>query len=378
MKPAVLLVDDEPAILDGLARHLRGEFDLCLASSGGKALDAMRTSSFAVVVSDLQMPGLDGIGVLSHAQDLVPDAVRVLLTGRADVESATKAVNLGQVFRFLVKPVPAKDLGTILRSAVRQHQSQAVERDVLEQTLRGSVQILLDTLALANPVAFARATRVQRLVIDILDVLEVTDRWHIEVAAALIHVGAVTLPVAVAEKMHAGIDLRPDEAALADQLPTIADRLLESIPRLDPVRAIIRCQGRAIDDGSHFAGQYSNAPFGARVLHVALDTDAICAAGTPLAKAVEILEARPSGYDGAVLRALHLVVARQPQAVRLIGVAELVQHMVVTEDVVDSAGRLLVGAGQRVSESLIDRVRNFHDTIGVSEPLHVFDAPTNP
>jgi response regulator RpfG family c-di-GMP phosphodiesterase len=375
VKPAVLLVDDEPAVLDGFARHLRGDFDLTVAPSGRAALEALQEGSFAVVVSDLRMPGLDGVSVLSHAQDISPDTVRILLTGQADLEAATRAVNLGQVFRILTKPVPASDLAVVLRTAVRQHQLQTAERDILEQTLRGAVQTLLDTLALANPMAFARATRVQRLVIEMLEVLEITDRWQIEVAAALSQLGAVTLPAAVAEKLHAGVALWPEESALVERLPALADRLLENIPRLETVRAIVRLQNQRFDGQATFLGGPSGQeiPFGARVLKVALDADTILAGGASLSTAVEQLESRLGAYDGAVLRALRLLVPKESSTSPAIeiGVPELMEGMLLVEDVVDGTGRLLVGSGQLVTESLIERVRNFDRTIGVSQPLHV-------
>jgi hypothetical protein len=311
--------------------------------------------------------------VLSHAQDISPDTVRILLTGHADLEAATRAVNLGQVFRILTKPVPVSDLAIVLRSAVRQHQLQTAEREILEQTLRGAVQTLLDTLALANPMAFARATRVQRLVLEMLDVLEITDRWHIEVAAALSQLGAVTLPAAVAEKLHAGMALWPEEAALVERLPAIADRLLENIPRLEAVRAIVQLQDQRFDGQATVLGGPSgqDIPFGARVLKVALDVDTIQAGGASLSTAVEQLESRTGAYDGAVLRALRTLATKESSPALEIGVPELMEGMLLVEDVVDGAGRLLVGSGQLVTESLIERVRNFDRTIGVSQPLHV-------
>ena len=377
MKPSVLLVDDDPAVLSSLARHLRDDFTVSFADSGRAAIDALRNGSFAVIVSDLRMPGIDGVEVLSHAQDLAPDTVRILLTGHADMDAATRAVNLGQVFRFLTKPVPAKDIATVLRTAVRQHALHTAERELLERTLHGSVQTLLDTLALANPHAFARAARVRKLVVEMLDVLEITNRWHIEVAAGLAHLGAVTLPSRTAERLHSGMPLDHDEAEAVAKLPALASRLLENIPRLEAVRTIVALQDRRFDGAPHADGpKAQDIPFGARMLKVALDTDALLVTGMSLARIVDVLELRSGAYDSAVLRALHLLVALEPVKTREITVEELRNDMVLVEDVLDDAGILLVGSGQRVTESLIERVRNFHRTGGVAQPLHVQDPPT--
>src|SRR5512141_2774337 len=107
-KPSVLCVDDERIVLEGLALHLRRRFDVTMAESGAEGLDAIRGSGkFAVVLSDMRMPGMRGAEFLAQVRQLSPETVRVLLTGYADLESAIAAVNEGQIFRFLNKPCPA-------------------------------------------------------------------------------------------------------------------------------------------------------------------------------------------------------------------------------------------------------------------------------
>lgn len=373
MRPSVLLVDDEPAVLDGLVRNLRGDFELSTAVSGRAALDALRDGSFAVVVSDLRMPGMDGVTVLSYAQDLAPDSVRILLTGQADVEAASRAVNLGQIFRFLTKPISAKDLVTILRSAVRQHQLQTAERELLESTLQGAIQTLLDTLALANPLAFARATRIQRLVARILDVLEIDERWQIEVAAGLSQLGAITLPLTVAEKLHVGAPLQPGEHEFVERLPHLGEQLLKNIPRLEDIRAIIRLQDQRYDGKGpdEFGPAGQDIPFGARILKVALLADRLTAGGASLSTVRAELAADAHAYDPVLLRAIDLLLEDREQGVRAVTPAELSEGMILVKDIVDSERRLLVGAGQEISRNLIERVRNFDRTTGVVQPIYV-------
>jgi DNA-binding NtrC family response regulator len=98
--PRVLCVDDEPHVLEGLRDSLRRSFDVSVAdsSSAGLALLEKDPDSYAVVVSDMRMPGMSGAAFLSQAKRVAPNAVRVLLTGHADVEAAISAVNDGQLF----------------------------------------------------------------------------------------------------------------------------------------------------------------------------------------------------------------------------------------------------------------------------------------
>ncbi|MCG8587939.1 MAG: response regulator, partial [Proteobacteria bacterium] len=176
--PKVLCVDDERRVLEGIRRHLRKEFDLTLAPGAEKGLDAVRDQGpFEVVISDLQMPGMDGIEMLSRMQELAPLTVRVLLTGNANVDSAVSAVNEGNIFRFLTKPCPAEKLSKTVHAAIEQHRLLTAEKVLLEQTLHGSVQMLTDVLAMADPAAFGRATRLKQLAGDLSDALGLDARW---------------------------------------------------------------------------------------------------------------------------------------------------------------------------------------------------------
>src|ERR1035441_2693555 len=123
-RPRVLCVDDEPAVLDSLRRQLYAEFAVVGAESGPEALALLRgDASFAVLVSDMRMPGMDGAAVLAQALSVRPDTVRILLTGQADMDDAIAAVNYGHVFRFLIKPCPRPVLVKALTDAVDQHRT---------------------------------------------------------------------------------------------------------------------------------------------------------------------------------------------------------------------------------------------------------------
>src|ERR1700712_1968104 len=103
-RPRILLVDDEPALLEGLERHLRKPFEVHTSTSAAQALELIALKGpFAVVVSDMRMPHVNGAVFLARVREIAPDTVRLLLTGHADTESAIAAVNEGQIFRFLTK-----------------------------------------------------------------------------------------------------------------------------------------------------------------------------------------------------------------------------------------------------------------------------------
>lgn len=101
--PTILLVDDEANILKALSRVLRF-YDLTLASSGEDALNLAKQKQFDVVISDYRMPGINGIEFLSQFMIIQPNAMKLILTGYADLESTLMAINEIGVFRFINKP----------------------------------------------------------------------------------------------------------------------------------------------------------------------------------------------------------------------------------------------------------------------------------
>ena len=88
------------------------------------------------------MPGMDGIKLLARVKNLYPDTVRIMLTGNADQETAIEAVNCGQIFRFLTKPIPPEALTNSLDLAIREYRLITAEKELLSQTLKGSVNVL--------------------------------------------------------------------------------------------------------------------------------------------------------------------------------------------------------------------------------------------
>ena len=164
MNNKILCVDDEESILRAFQLHLRKDFELHIANSGEEGLQVFDTEGgFAVVLSDMRMPGIDGAAMLAAIKERNPDVVTMLLTGHTDFESAISAVNEGNVFRMLSKPCAPEVLIQSLKAGLRQYELIEGEKILLEQTLKGAVDALSQALATAKPLFFGRAQRVRRL-----------------------------------------------------------------------------------------------------------------------------------------------------------------------------------------------------------------------
>jgi DNA-binding NtrC family response regulator len=119
IQPRILLVDDDPHILSALQRQLSRQYRVTTATNAKEAMrNIFSGEPYAVVVSDLRMPGMDGVSLLFLIRQAAPNTVRVLLTGYADVESAISAVNQGNVFRLLTKPCSSLTLMNVIRDSV--------------------------------------------------------------------------------------------------------------------------------------------------------------------------------------------------------------------------------------------------------------------
>lgn len=373
----LLLVDDEPAVVAGLRRHLHGRFIIETATSGAEALELMddRSKTFAVVVSDMQMPGMDGATLLKYARERSPSTVRVLLTGQADLNAAVAAINDGRIFRFMWKPCEPQNLLSCIQDAVLQHQLMISEKELQERTLRASIRALLDTLGLANPTGFARADRIKRRVVELATAMEASNVWQIEIASMLAQVGTVTLPQGVVERLHRGDRLIGAQQELVDQLPQTSVDVIAGIPRLQTVRDMITLQRQRYDGKGHVTVgmQGQQIPLGARVLAVATGYDPFEAQGAPAREGIAALRSDAGQYDPAIIDALEILLTRddEQRPVRKIQLAELAVGMVLAADVTTTDGVMLCGQGQEVTARVLDRLHNWS---GVVEPLAIWPA----
>jgi response regulator RpfG family c-di-GMP phosphodiesterase len=380
MKRRILFVDDDPNILSAFQRQLRKHY-LVVTSPGGKeGLEAIEGGEpFAVVVSDLRMPEMDGIQFLTRVRKIAPDSVRMMLTGNADLQAAIEAVNEGNIFRLLTKPCAQEALIASLDSGIRQYRLITAERELLERTLSGSIKVLWEVLSLVNPEAFGRASRITRYVKDIARRLQVRDLWVVETAATLSQIGYIILPEGVLKKLYDGEKLAPDEAQLFNMHPFVASDLIANIPRMETVAEIISYQEKHFDGSGIPTDSRSgeDIPLGSRIIKAVLDFDTLEANGYSKSKATLKLRSRAGWYDPKVLTAFESVLGIEAQyEVLSVRVAQLLDNMILARDVVTVDGRLLIARGHQVTRTLREHLRYFAQRPGIREPITVLAPPS--
>lgn len=373
---SILCVDDEEYVLDGLKRTLFDQYDVTIATSGAAGLQLIKEKEFSVVISDMRMPEMNGAQFLSKAKALAPDTTRMLLTGHSDLESAISAINDGNIFRFLLKPCPEEKLLVHISDAIRLYDLIKSERDLLENTLKGSIKVLSETLSIVAPTAFSRSVYIKSYVAHMAKVLNQKEVWEFEIAAMLSQVGAIILPPELLEKAFSSVPLEEDEKEIVSSIPSAGAKLVGSIPRLGNVARMINYQ-QATDD--EFEKTLTGKVLlGTRMLRIANSADRIILReGTSLKKATQVLaEVYTHSDDQALLSGLASFQIKESDSVlKEIGVSQLKVGMVLDEDVLTSSGSIVLCKGQELNSTLISRLVNFAKGAGVEEPIKVYAKP---
>jgi response regulator RpfG family c-di-GMP phosphodiesterase len=249
MNRRILFVDDEENVLRAFERNLRPHFEIATAVGPAAGLSAITGHGpYAVVISDLRMPGMDGIQFLSAVGKESPDSVRLIISGNADLQSAIAAVNEGSIFRFLTKPCRAETLRGAIDGALNQYRLVTAEREILEHTLSGTVAVLIDLLGAVSPLAFSRGARIRGYVRHLATQLDLPDLWEFDLAAMLSQIGCIGLAAPVLEKLHAGSPLTEEERTAFASHPSIGRKLLTGIPRLEEIAQIVGHQMTPYDE----------------------------------------------------------------------------------------------------------------------------------
>jgi response regulator RpfG family c-di-GMP phosphodiesterase len=167
-KPTILLVDDEESILNSLRRLLRGQpYEVLLATSGEQALDIMAKQPVDLVMSDARMPNMDGATLLAHIHQRHPDTLRILLTGYADLTMIVKAINDGQIDRYISKPWHDEELLLTLRQSLAYQRSERERLHLVQETWEQNEELRLLNATLEKHVA-SRTAELQQTA-DMLD-----------------------------------------------------------------------------------------------------------------------------------------------------------------------------------------------------------------
>ncbi len=368
MTHKILFVDDEPSVLEGYKRMLGRDVPADTAVGGAHGLAAIAESGpYAVVISDMRMPQMNGAQFLAKVKEIAPTTVRMVLTGYSDIETTMAAVNEGNIFRFLAKPCSREHLLKSIEAAFEQHRLLIAEKELLEQTLRGSVNVLAEVLSFSNPAAFGRAMRLRRIVQHIAARMSLQSVWQLEIAALLSQLGCVTLPPELINAAYAGDPLSPEDQIKFDAHPAVAWEMLSRIPRMEAIAQIILNQNNR---DPHVDARNSEEKrvieFGIQLLQVGVAFEQYLGRGINPAEAASRVRASLKGCDAAIFQYLDDLVPSTPMQARACDVSGLAVGMIIQQDICNRVGLLIVPKGHELTYRWIERLKGLSN-LGVIE-----------
>lgn len=386
MNKKVLFVDDDEKVLATFRRNLVDSYSVHTASGADEAMQTLALKRpFAAVVSDLKMPGTDGIAFLAQVRKKYPDTVRVMLTGFADLEAAVAAVNEDQVFRFLTKPCDTRRLGMTLDAAIEQYRLITSERELLQGTLRGSIKMLTEVLSMLKPEVWGAVSRVIPYVKKLSMELEDPKPWQTETAARLAHIGYIILPEKLINRIYAGRQLSMEEIETYARHPQVAANLISNIPRMGALANIITYQDKNYDgSGLPFDSlRKKDIPLGSRILKVAFDFDILLQSKNSAKKdALAEMRRRTGFYDENVLAALERVLGDEAKyRIITVPVSDLSTRMILMEDIFLTRGgkRIKVlSRGQEISDMAKEYLRKYLAQGYIGQSAKVVQPMTEP
>ncbi len=416
--PRLLFVDDEENILRALCRLLEDEeYEIATAGSGAAGLEALvGHPDTAVIVSDQRMPGMTGVEFLERSKEVAPGAVRILLTGYADINASIDAINRGGAFRYLTKPLKEGELVQTIRDAVERHGLVRKNRK-LTRIINRKNEELKQWNALLEKRVHAQTARIHDqneilsgmnerlrksfddLIVVFSGLIELHDEGEnihskvvadlagrmaaamalspgevkeVTVASLLHDIGKIGAPDVILSK--GSPRLTPEEYALYAQHPVRGQAAIDAIEELRPAGLLIRHHHERMD-GSGFPDRLRGKaiPLGARIIAVADALDRVVASNPgddalPLGLA-RVRAGLGSHFDHALFPHLESAAAGvyasarvKPLAVvRDFRLKDLEPGMVLARDVRSGTGVLLLRAGNALNEAQLMGLRRYEE-----------------
>lgn len=414
----VLCVDDEPNILSALRRLLRGagSYRMLSAPDGPSALALLEAEEVDLVLSDMQMPGMDGAELLEQVRQRWPETERLLLTGHADLRSTLAAINRGEVYRYITKPWSDEELLLTLRQAcerrqlkrdkqhleaLTQQQNRALQElnteleakvqartaelsdthEKLKRNYLNAIKAFSNLLELRGGPLAGHARKVAELARRTAKTMGLSDAQQQEVfVAGLLHdIGHIGLSDKVLTTPV--IRLPAPELALYRRHPVLGEQALLALDDMQSVASLIRWHHERFDGKGYPDGlQAAAIPRGAAILAV-VDAFEDLQSGHLNGRRMTVPEAqtqlargRGNQFDPEVLDAfLKLIGAPQPAGGPPLSLrtSALQAGMVLAKGLVSGDGVMLLAADFVLTDELIRRIRAYEARDGLTLTLRI-------
>ncbi len=413
----ILFVDDEENVLRSLKRIFLDEpFEVVTAPSGADALELLRVQRVAVIVSDQKMPGMAGSEFLAEARGIQPDAVRMILTGYADVNVAMDAINKGGAYRYITKPWNDQDLVLAVRDAAERYrlseenrrltaltiqqneelqkwgselelyvQQQTIDltnrnkelqllTERQQKTFREMITAFLGIIELRDTLLFRHSRQVAALVGEMVKALKLERKTAemVKVAAQLHDLGALRAPDMALLKNPK--DMSQDDVREFFQHPVRGQAIVTAVEEFRDVGLCIR-HHHELYNGTGFPDRLAGdaIPLGARIIAMADKCDWMMHRTAQDERAIDgmlgkikgmlRIQLDPGLYEAlaASVRSVYMKVESQEETIEAeLPCDRLEEGMTVIRDIRSGTGLLLLSKGVVLTAKTIGVLQRYH------------------
>ncbi|MDA1278251.1 MAG: hypothetical protein O2960_30005 [Verrucomicrobia bacterium] len=262
-----------------------------------------------------------------------------------------------------------------LEAGLEQHRLITAERELLQETLNASVNMLTELLSTREPEAFGRSQKMRDHVREVAPSMNLTQSWDIEVAAMLARIGLMAIPPDVMRNVHSGLTQSPREKEMLSRVPEIGFNIVSKIPRLEPAAKIILYQSKNYDGSGFPKGPIPNdqIPVGSRVIRILSDLVEFESKGVATERAFELMRQKPQFYDMLVFEQVSdaLLGVDTSGAGSALRLSQLKPGYELAAPVETQDGRMIVAADTVLSQMMLERLANFAEMSGIKEPIYV-------
>ncbi len=413
--PSILIVDDEPVVLNALKETLEREhYHVVACSSPLKALALVAERNFAVIISDQRMPEMLGLDFLIESRKHLPHASRILITAVLALPTIVDAINKGEIFRFVAKPWLREELLATVRNAIQRHdlitRNEALQAETQELNARlttantelearvhdlerqrqqldsanrelgsryeNSLELCRRILTAYDPILGGQAKSLVEFSSKMADDGHFSDaeRHSLRSAAWLCDLGLIGVSRELLRAFRTKPQLLAEhERATLYQHPVYGQTLAALVDPRPEVGEVIRAHHERFDGTGYPDGLAGKAiPWAARCLAVAVG---FVESHLPKQAAIDAILAQSGrAYDPEAVRLFLKVtqLAHLPRQVREIMLDELEPGMVLASGIYSPHGLLLIGEGQTLGTTAISKIRNHDQAAPIRQRLLVY------
>ena len=350
----VLFVDDDTNLLKAIKRNLIDRFKVLTAETVDEARKALEKYNFAVICSDMKMPQMNGADFLSLTKKSHPDSIRILLTGETDVHEAIKAFNESDIYKLLIKPCSQKSLLDTLDSAMKLFHAHKLEDKILDTSLKGFINVVLEQLALISPEVFKRSIDIKKIVNSPKTSFPVKDSRAFEISCLLMYFGSIHYKIYKFDQIYS----TPNMVKVIRKSASF----LTDLPGFESVYEILN----ELADFYSSEAAIEELDSDSKTLKLLIDYHSMLRDTSANKKlrmlySKEIIAQLP-GFFGKI---------SSLDNIHNIKVSELEEGMTAAEDITVKSGSILVFKGEKVSGKIIETINLFAEKEMLNEPLKI-------